>query len=82
MGSCGRELQLPAVLMEIHRSGHRPARHGRSRKPARRGAPGGSRGKWFVLLAWLILALALGPLAGKLGEVEETGPNAFLAPRP
>ncbi|WP_405444429.1 hypothetical protein [Streptomyces niveus] len=42
------------------------------------GAPGGSRGKWFVLLAWLILAVALGPLAGKLGEVEETGPNAFL----
>ncbi|MFE3248693.1 MMPL family transporter [Streptomyces sp. NPDC059209] len=42
------------------------------------GAPGGSRGKWFVLVAWLILVVALGPLAGKLGEVEETGPNAFL----
>lgn len=41
----------------------------RTRRPPR---------KWFVLLAWLILAVALGPLAGKLGEVEETGPNAFL----
>ncbi|GGX13175.1 putative membrane protein ActII-3 [Streptomyces malachitofuscus] len=41
-------------------------------------APGGRRGKWMVLAAWLIVAVALGPLAGKLGEVEETGPNAFL----
>ncbi|MFC8420766.1 MMPL family transporter [Streptomyces sp. NPDC057236] len=41
-------------------------------------APGGRRGKWLVLAAWLVLALALGPLAGKLGDVEETGPNAFL----
>lgn len=41
-------------------------------------APGGPRGKWLVLAAWLILAAALGPLAGKLGDVEETGPNAFL----
>ncbi|MFG3661557.1 MMPL family transporter [Streptomyces sp. NPDC047706] len=41
-------------------------------------APGGRRGKWLVLLAWLILAVALGPLAGKLGEVEDSGPNAFL----
>ncbi|MDG4861075.1 MMPL family transporter [Streptomyces sp. T-3] len=41
-------------------------------------APGGRRSKWFVLAAWLIAAVALGPLAGKLGEVEESGPNAFL----
>lgn len=41
-------------------------------------APGGSRTKWLVLAGWLLLALALGPLAGKLGEVEDTGPNAFL----
>ncbi|MGC9539587.1 MMPL family transporter [Streptomyces sp. UG1] len=41
-------------------------------------APGGRRGKWLVLAAWLILTVALGPLAGKLGDVEETGPNAFL----
>ncbi|MFC9678241.1 MMPL family transporter [Streptomyces sp. NPDC056948] len=41
-------------------------------------APAGRRGKWLVLAAWLILAVALGPLAGKLGDVEESGPNAFL----
>ncbi|KOV67054.1 lipoprotein [Streptomyces sp. AS58] len=41
-------------------------------------APGGQRGKWLVLALWLILAVALGPLAGKLGDVEESGPNAFL----
>ncbi|MEJ8660661.1 MMPL family transporter [Streptomyces sp. MS1.AVA.4] len=41
-------------------------------------APGGHRGKWLVLLAWLVLAVALGPLAGKVGEVEDTGANAFL----
>ncbi|MGW0827527.1 MMPL family transporter [Streptomyces sp. NPDC002845] len=41
-------------------------------------APGGRRTKWFVLAAWLLLVVALGPLAGKLGEVEESGPNAFL----
>ncbi|MBC3981369.1 MMPL family transporter [Streptomyces sp. AC536] len=40
--------------------------------------PGGRRSKWVVLLVWLILAVALGPLAGKLGDVEENGPNAFL----
>ncbi|QQM43262.1 MMPL family transporter [Streptomyces liliifuscus] len=42
------------------------------------GAPGGRRGKWLVLAAWLILAVALGPLAGKLGDVEDSGANAFL----
>ncbi|MBG0851526.1 MMPL family transporter [Streptomyces spinoverrucosus] len=41
-------------------------------------APGGRRGKWLILAIWLIAAVALGPLAGKLGDVEETGPNAFL----
>ncbi|MBE8477593.1 MMPL family transporter [Streptomyces justiciae] len=47
-------------------------------------APGERRGwrspLWgmLVLAAWLILAVALGPLAGKLGDVEESGPNAFL----
>ncbi|QIP86815.1 MMPL family transporter [Streptomyces sp. Tu 2975] len=41
-------------------------------------APGGRRTKWLVLLGWLVVAVALGPLAGKLGEVEDTGPNAFL----
>ncbi|GAA1436418.1 MMPL family transporter [Streptomyces thermospinosisporus] len=46
--------------------------------------PGARRG-WanpllgrIVLAAWLIAAVALGPLAGKLGEVEDTSANAFL----
>ncbi|WP_432075622.1 MMPL family transporter [Streptomyces wuyuanensis] len=41
-------------------------------------APGGRRTKWLVLAAWLLLAVALGPLAGRLGEVEDTSANAFL----
>ncbi|MGW7287496.1 MMPL family transporter [Streptomyces sp. NPDC054847] len=41
-------------------------------------APGGRRTKWLVLLGWIVVVVALGPLAGKLGEVEDTGPNAFL----
>ncbi|MCX4672969.1 MMPL family transporter [Streptomyces sp. NBC_01381] len=42
------------------------------------GAPAGRRSKWLVLAAWLILAVALGPLAGKLGDVEDSSANAFL----
>ncbi|MFE7131886.1 MMPL family transporter [Streptomyces sp. NPDC057638] len=41
-------------------------------------APGGRRGKWLVLLIWLLAAMALGALAGKLGEVHDTSANAFL----
>ncbi|MGW0762423.1 MMPL family transporter [Streptomyces sp. NPDC002814] len=41
-------------------------------------APGGRRGKLLVLAAWLIVAVALGPLAGKLGDVEDSSANAFL----
>ncbi|WLW50202.1 MMPL family transporter [Streptomyces sp. YU58] len=41
-------------------------------------APGGPGGKFMVLAAWLILVVVLGPLAGKLGDVEDTGANAFL----
>ncbi|NGO42048.1 MMPL family transporter [Streptomyces ureilyticus] len=40
--------------------------------------PGERRGKWLVLAAWLIVAVALGPLAGKLGDVEDSSANAFL----
>uniref|UniRef100_UPI0009BD6F5D MMPL family transporter n=1 Tax=Streptomyces viridosporus TaxID=67581 RepID=UPI0009BD6F5D len=40
--------------------------------------PGGRRGKWLVLAAWLLAAMALGALAGKLGEVQDTSANAFL----
>ena len=41
-------------------------------------ASGGRRGTWTVLAAWLVVAVALGPLAGRLGDVEDTGRNAFL----
>ncbi|MGI5204801.1 MMPL family transporter [Spirillospora sp. CA-108201] len=41
-------------------------------------APGGRRSKWLVLAAWLVLVVVLGPLAGRLGDVEDTGANAFL----
>lgn len=38
----------------------------------------GRRGKWVVLGLWLVAVMALGPLAGKLGEVEDSSANAFL----
>ncbi|WP_256104165.1 MMPL family transporter [Streptomyces sp. ODS05-4] len=40
--------------------------------------PGGRRGKWLVLAVWLVAVMALGALAGKLGEVQDTSANAFL----
>ncbi|MEU2282418.1 MMPL family transporter [Streptomyces sp. NPDC013178] len=40
--------------------------------------PGGRRGKWLALAAWLLAVMALGALAGKLGEVQDTSANAFL----
>ncbi|MEU1228921.1 MMPL family transporter [Streptomyces sp. NPDC005828] len=40
--------------------------------------PGGRRGKWLVLVIWLVAVMALGALAGKLGEVQDTSANAFL----
>ncbi|MDJ1138048.1 MMPL family transporter [Streptomyces iconiensis] len=51
----------------------------RPRAPRRlAAAPAGRRTKWLILAAWLIIAVALGPLAGKLGEVEDSSANAFL----
>lgn len=38
----------------------------------------GPRGKWVVVGLWIIAVMALGPLAGKLGEVEDSSSNAFL----
>ncbi|MGH3391952.1 MAG: MMPL family transporter, partial [Actinomadura sp.] len=38
----------------------------------------GRRTKWLVLVAWLFLVAALGPLAGKLGDVEENDAAAWL----
>ncbi|NJP65946.1 MMPL family transporter [Streptomyces spiramenti] len=40
--------------------------------------PAARRGKWLILAAWLIAAMALGPLAGKLADVSDTSANAFL----
>ena len=41
-------------------------------------SPGDRLGKGIVLALWILLVAVLGPLAGKLGEVEEAGPNSFL----
>ncbi|MFB4311255.1 MMPL family transporter [Actinomadura sp. GTD37] len=50
------------------------------RSPAHRlaGVIAGRRGKWAVLALWIVLLLALGPLAGKLGDVEENDAAAWL----
>ncbi|MFF5265393.1 MMPL family transporter [Actinomadura viridis] len=38
----------------------------------------GRRGKWAVLALWVVLLAALGPLAGKLGEVEDNEAASWL----
>ncbi|TDD69569.1 MMPL family transporter [Actinomadura rubrisoli] len=38
----------------------------------------GRRTKWAVLALWIVLLLALGPLAGKLGDVEKNDAAAWL----
>jgi RND superfamily putative drug exporter len=38
----------------------------------------GRRTKWMVLAGWLIMLAVLGPLAGKLGDVEENDAAAWL----
>ncbi|TDD80313.1 hypothetical protein E1293_20995 [Actinomadura darangshiensis] len=38
----------------------------------------GRRTKWAVLALWIVLLMALGPLAGKLGDVEENDAAAWL----
>jgi RND superfamily putative drug exporter len=38
----------------------------------------GRRTKWAVLALWVVLLAALGPLAGKLGDVEENDAAAWL----
>ncbi|WP_396451849.1 MMPL family transporter [Actinomadura sp.] len=50
------------------------------RPPARRlaGLIAGRRSKWAVLAVWVVLLVALGPLAGKLGDVEENDAAAWL----
>src|SRR3954453_2649574 len=38
----------------------------------------GKRAKWLVLVGWLIVTAALGPLAGKLDEVKDEGSTSVL----
>ncbi|GAA2082335.1 MMPL family transporter [Actinomadura alba] len=42
------------------------------------GIPAGRRTKWVVLALWVVILGALGPLAGKLGDVEENDAAAWL----
>ncbi|HEU5033076.1 MAG TPA: MMPL family transporter [Spirillospora sp.] len=50
------------------------------RTPARRlaGLIAGRRGKWAVLAVWVVLLAALGPLAGKLADVEDNDAASWL----
>ncbi|KAB2369641.1 MMPL family transporter [Actinomadura montaniterrae] len=50
------------------------------RTPARRlaGLIAGRRGKWAVLAVWIVLLAALGPLAGKLADVEDNDAASWL----
>ena len=50
------------------------------RPPSHRlaGLIAGRRTKWAVLALWIVLLMALGPLAGKLGDVEENDAAAWL----
>ncbi|MFF0522962.1 MMPL family transporter [Actinomadura nitritigenes] len=50
------------------------------RTPARRlaGLIAGRRGKWAVLAVWIVLLAALGPLAGRLGDVEDDDAASWL----
>src|ERR1700735_1504418 len=45
-----------------------------------RGAPAlvGRRGKWLVLVFWLVVVAAAGPLAGKLMGAEQNNASAYL----
>lgn len=40
--------------------------------------PCGRRGKWVVLLVWILLAVVFGPLAGKLTGVEKNVASSYL----
>jgi RND superfamily putative drug exporter len=55
--------------------GHGPPK-ARSHRLA--GLTSGRRTKWLVLAAWLITLAVLGPLAGKLGDVENNDAAAWL----
>ncbi|TYK49437.1 MMPL family transporter [Actinomadura decatromicini] len=63
-------------------SGHSPAppRSEAPRSAAHRlaGLIAGRRTKWAVLAVWVVLLVALGPLAGKLGDVEKNDAASWL----
>ncbi|MGH3327075.1 MAG: MMPL family transporter [Streptomycetales bacterium] len=40
----------------------------------------GRRAKWAVLAGWLVVVVFVGPLAGRLEEVQENDPAAYLPP--
>ncbi len=40
--------------------------------------PAGRRAKWFILLFWIALVVAVSPFAGKLGDVENNDAAAWL----
>ncbi len=44
-------------------------------------APAGRRTKWLVLVFWLVVLVALGPLAGKLNGAEKNDASAWLPPK-
>jgi RND superfamily putative drug exporter len=56
----------------------RPARPARHRRVDPAVLPAGRRTKWLVVLGWLILVGALGPLNGRLESVQENDAAAFL----
>ncbi|MGH3243417.1 MAG: MMPL family transporter, partial [Spirillospora sp.] len=58
-------------------SAHSPAPP-KSRAHRLAGLIAGRRTKWAVLAAWIVLLVALGPLAGKLGDVEENDAASWL----
>jgi putative drug exporter of the RND superfamily len=43
--------------------------------------PGGRRAKWAVLVFWLIVIAAMGPLAGKLMGAEKNDASSWLPPK-
>ncbi|HEY5987160.1 MAG TPA: hypothetical protein VIV12_12420, partial [Streptosporangiaceae bacterium] len=43
--------------------------------------PSGRRTKWAVLVFWLIVVVAMGPLAGKLMGAEKNDASSWLPPK-
>ncbi|MBA2546392.1 MAG: MMPL family transporter, partial [Solirubrobacterales bacterium] len=40
--------------------------------------PGGRRAKWAILAVWVIVFMAMGPLAGKFEDAQENDPADYL----